>query len=111
MELKTLESLLGATRLCAGEREITCGYACDLLSWVMSHGKAGMAWVTVQTHMNVVAVAALHEMACVIVPEGIEVDEKSVERAAEEGIAVFSTAKSAYEVCGLLYQAGVPAVE
>ena len=37
-------------------REVQCGYNCDLLSWVMAHGKNGMAWITVQTHMNVVAV-------------------------------------------------------
>ena len=42
---------------------VRCGYTCDLLSWVMAHGKAGMAWVTVQTHMNVIAVASLMEMA------------------------------------------------
>ncbi len=29
------------------DREITCGYSCDLLSWVMAQGKAGCAWVTV----------------------------------------------------------------
>ena len=28
-------------------REVSCGYTCDLLSWVMAHGAAGMAWVTV----------------------------------------------------------------
>ena len=32
------------------ETEVSCGYTCDLLSWVMAHGAAGMAWVTVQTH-------------------------------------------------------------
>ena len=28
------------------DREITCGYACDLLSWVMAHGDEGMAVLT-----------------------------------------------------------------
>ena len=45
--------------------EVSCGYTCDLLSWVMAHGTAGMAWVTVQTHMNVIAVASLMEMTAV----------------------------------------------
>ena len=40
-------------------REVTCGYTCDLLSWVMAKGREGMAWATVQAHMNVVAVAVL----------------------------------------------------
>ena len=60
--------------------EVSCGYTCDLLSWVMAHGTAGMAWVTVQTHMNVIAVASLMEMSAVIIPEGIEMEEPSVER-------------------------------
>ena len=54
--------------------EVSCGYTCDLLSWVMAHGAAGMAWVTVQTHMKVIAVASLMEMAAVIIPEGIEME-------------------------------------
>ena len=68
--------------------EVSCGYTCDLLSWVMAHGAAGMAWVTVQTHMNVIAVASLMEMAAVIIPEGIEMEAPSLEKAKEEGISV-----------------------
>lgn len=88
-------------------RAITVGYACDLLSWVMSHGENGMAWITVQTHMNVIAVASLADMACVIVPEGIAVDPAVVSKAQEEGIAILSTKKSAFEVSGILYSAGI----
>lgn len=64
---------------------MSCGYTCDLLSWVMAHGKQGMAWITVQTHMNVIAVASLMEMAAVIIPEGIQMEEPSLEKAREEG--------------------------
>ncbi len=88
-------------------REVTCGYSCDLLSWVMAHGKSGMAWITVQTHMNAVAVATLMEMAAIIVPEGIAVPEEVVERASNEGLAILSSEKAAYELCGLMYGAGI----
>ena len=57
------------------QREVTTGYSCDLLSWVLAHGQAGMAWITVQTHLNVIAVAMLMDMACVIIPEGIVLEE------------------------------------
>ena len=90
-------------------REITCGYSCDLLSWVMSHGASGMAWVTVQTHMNVIAVSTLMDMACVIIPEGIEVKGDIIDKAAEEEIALISSPKTAYELCGIMFTAGVPA--
>ena len=88
--------------------EISCGYTCDLLSWVMAHGAAGMAWVTVQTHMNVIAVASLMEMAAVIIPEGIEMEAPSVEKAAEEGIAVLESPLTAYEICARLAEKGLP---
>ena len=61
-QLKTLINAVAVTA-CSDEREITSGCACDLLSWVMAHGCGDMAWVTVQTHMNVIAVAALLDFA------------------------------------------------
>ena len=88
--------------------EVTCGYTCDLLSWVMAHGAAGMAWVTVQTHMNVIAVASLMEMAAVIIPENIEMEEPSLAKAREEGIAVLQSGKTAYELCALMAGDGLP---
>ncbi len=88
--------------------EVSCGYTCDLLSWVMAHGAAGMAWVTVQTHMNVIAVASLMEMAAVIIPEGIEMEAPSLEKAQDEGINVLQTQLTAYEICARLAEAGLP---
>ena len=88
--------------------EVSCGYTCDLLSWVMAHGTAGMAWVTVQTHMNVIAVASLMEMAAVIIPEGIEMEAPSLEKAKEEGITVLESPLTAYEICARLAAAGLP---
>ena len=90
-------------------REITCGYSCDLLSWVMAHGASGMAWITVQAHMNMIAVATLMDMACVIVPEGIAVQPDIVAKAAEEDVALISSTKTSYELSGLMYKSGVPA--
>jgi len=87
--------------------EVSCGYTCDLLSWVMAHGTAGMAWVTVQTHMNVIAVASLMEMAAVIIPEGIDMEAPSLEKAKEEGITVLESPLTAYEICARLAAKGL----
>ena len=89
--------------------EVSCGYTCDLLSWVMAHGTAGMAWVTVQTHMNVIAVALLSDMACVIMPEGIEMEKESLDKADAEGMCVLQSPLSSYEICGRMHEKGVPA--
>ncbi|MBE5786028.1 MAG: AraC family transcriptional regulator [Clostridiales bacterium] len=90
------------------DKEITCGYSCDLLSWVMSHGEEGMAWVTVQTHMNVIAVAMLAEMACVILPENIDMEASSLKKAVEEGLCVLKSPLTAYAICGRMAAAGIP---
>ena len=89
------------------DREITCGYTCDLLSWVMAHGDEGMAWVTVQTHLNVVAVAVLADMACVVLPENIRMEAESLKKAVEEGMRVLSSPLTAYEICGRMAAAGI----
>ena len=95
MNVKELKELIEAKSLTPSLPEdaaVTCGYACDLLSWVMSHGDSGMAWTTVQTNMNVVAVAVLADMACVILPEDIEMEMEVLDKAVGEGIVVLSAA-------------------
>ena len=104
MTVADLSTLIQARSLTPGldaGREVTCGYACDLLSWVMSHGEEGMAWVTVQTHMNVVAVA-------VLAPENIDMEEESLNKAVSEDMIVLSSPLTSYEICGRLSAAGIP---
>lgn len=111
MTLENLIALTGAKNMTPGlplDTQVSCGYTCDLLSWVMAHGKQGMAWITVQTHMNVIAVASLMEMAAVIIPEGIQMEEPSLEKAQEEGVAVLQSDKTAFALCALLAQHGLP---
>ena len=89
------------------DREVLSGCCCDLLSWVMAHGKKGAIWVTVQAHVNVVAVASLLELAGVILPSGITMDEKAVEKAREEGITILSSKMDAFHLSGMLYKMGI----
>ena len=110
MTVRQLMDLIGARSLNDNaplDREIACGYSCDLLSWVMAHGKQDMAWVTVQAHLNVIAVAVLMEMACVILVEGVEAEPASLKKAQDEDMPVLATGKTAYEVSVLMGQAGV----
>ncbi len=99
-----LKLLAGNTGI---DRELTGAYICDLLSWVMSHGKKGDAWITVQTHSNIIAVASLLELGCIIVPEEIEVEEDTLKKAEDEGIPVFQSSMSAYELARELYKIGI----
>ncbi|SHM63392.1 DRTGG domain-containing protein [Caldanaerovirga acetigignens] len=85
------------------ERKVTGAYASDLLSWVMGHAAENQIWITVQSHPNIVAVAALLGLAGIIVAEGVEVEENTVKKAEEENIPIFSTKMSIFEICGILY--------
>lgn len=111
MTIAELSSLIQAENMTPAlptDREITCGYTCDLLSWVMAHGEEGMAWVTVQTHMNVVAVAVLADMACVVMPENIDMPKESIDKAADEGLVILKSPLTAFAICGRMAAKGVP---
>ena len=109
----TISDLIAAIQgtLAAGDSSqndtISCGYTCDLLSWVMAKGQKGMAWVTVQNHVNVVAVAVLAEMACVILPERITMESAALSKASEENISIIYSPLSAYDICTIMAKAGV----
>ncbi len=111
MNGQELAQLINASIAVEGDlnAQVTCGYACDLLSWVLAHGQKGMAWTTVQTHINVVAIAVLMEMSCIILAEGNQLEPDSLAKAKEEGLTVLTTRKTAYEVCGLMMGAGIAA--
>lgn len=82
-------------------------YSCDLLSWVMSHAAKGAAWITVHTHLNIVAVASLSELSCIIIPEGIEVEEATVKRAVQENVVILETSLSTYKICCIACECGL----
>ena len=105
-----LSRRIGGTLVAANaENEISRGLVCDILSHAMAHGKAGCAWVTMQTHMTAVAIAVQCSMACIIWPDGIAVDMLSAKRAAHEGIALICSPLSAYEIAGIMHKAGIQA--
>ena len=82
------------------EREITGGYAGDLLSWVMGRAREGDAWVTIMTNMNVAAVAQLTDVACVIFAEGVAPDKEAVIKSRLHGINLLGSPKGMFELCG-----------
>jgi hypothetical protein len=73
----------------------------------MAKGKHDTAWITVQTHSNILAVASLLEFACVIIPEAIEVGAEIVEKANEQGVVILSTPLESFEIFKILYEAGI----
>jgi serine kinase of HPr protein (carbohydrate metabolism regulator) len=85
----------------------TSGYTSDLLSCVMAGAKKGAIWVTLQAHLNIVAVAALLEMSAIIITEGAQPEAATIDKANAEGITLLSTDKQSFEVVGRLWEMGL----
>ena len=80
------------------DREITGCYIGDLLSWVMGKAQSGDVWITIMNNINIVAVAALTDCACILLCEGVTASEDIIKKANSEGIAILSSEKTAFEL-------------
>lgn len=82
----TIHELVSATGLevihMEPDREASGMFCCDLLSVAMARAPADSIWVTVMGNRNVVAVASLADVACVVLAEGYQYDEDAVTAAA-----------------------------
>lgn len=101
MTVKQLAAALELKEICVCEddREVTGGYAGDLLSWVMGRARSGDAWVTIMSNVNIVAVATLADPACIILSEGVEADSDTVARARSMGVNILGSEKNTFELC------------
>ena len=91
----------------AANRQVTGGYASDLLSCVIKNAKRDSLWVTLQSHLNVVAVASLLGLAGVIITEGNRPDQDTLSKAENEGVILMTTPKSTFTVVAELALIGV----
>jgi len=92
------------------DQDITGGYAGDLLSDVIANGQAGNLWVTMQVHVNIVAVAVLKELSAIIIVNGRQPADETVKKAGEENVPILSSTLPAFEVAGKLYFLGVSGI-
>ena len=89
------------------DRPVTGGYCGDLLSWVMGRAPADGAWLTIMSNVNVAAVAALADVACVVLAEGVAPDPPLLNRAETQGINLLGTDWSVYDCAVKLGALGV----
>jgi hypothetical protein len=90
-----------------GATAVRGGYASDLLSDVMANAEDGDVWVTMQRHVNVVAVAQLKNLAGIVIVGGRDPEPGTVARATEHGVTIVTTALTAFDAVGRLYQLGL----
>ncbi len=98
----TEASELRAVTVAEPDREICGAYVCDLLSWVIGRAEADSAWITIMSNINVPAVATLADVSCVILAEGVVLDEDALAAAEARGINVLSSPLPTYETAILI---------
>ncbi|MEE0946525.1 MAG: DRTGG domain-containing protein [Acutalibacteraceae bacterium] len=92
-----VENGFNAIALPQRDREINGVYIGDLLSWVMSSCSCDNIWITIMSNINVIAVASLTDASCVILAEGVTLEEDVLKEAMSKGVNVLSTDMTAYE--------------
>lgn len=90
-----------------GDVKVENGYASDLLSDVIANVAKNDIWVTMQMHVNIVAVAALKDVAAIVIVSRHKPATETIEIAKQKGVCVLGTGMTAFETCGRLYTAGI----
>ncbi len=90
-----------------GGGQITRAHASDLLSDVLANAPAGGLLLTIQVHMNVVAVAVHAGLAGVVFTSGMKPDDAVIGKAAEENIRLYATKERTFDVAGKLFALGI----
>lgn len=101
MTVRELADACGFEAVFLPEEERTVGgaYAGDLLSWVMGRASADDAFITIMTNINVIAVASLADVACVILAEDVAVPPEVLEAAERKEINLLRSRVPVYETC------------
>ncbi|WP_026475069.1 DRTGG domain-containing protein [Alkaliflexus imshenetskii] len=86
------------------DNEVIGGYVSDLLSDVMGNADEGQAWITLQNHKNIMAVASLKDLAAVILVKGLKPDEATMMHSNEENLPILGTDAETFETAGALFK-------
>ncbi len=89
------------------DKEANGCYIGDLLSLAMSRVQAENVWITIQTNVNIVAVAVLTEAGCVVLCDGQKPDDAAKAKADSSDVPILTTPESAYEIAKKLAELGI----
>ncbi len=106
MKLEEIKTRLNLKILTAEEcldNEVVGAYTSDLLSDVIANSKEKYLWITLQVHLNIIAVAKLKGLAGIIIVNGRQPDSDTLKKAEEEKCPLFLTKKNSFETSGELY--------
>jgi hypothetical protein len=106
MKVKELSAALGMkiVQPDGEDEDVAAGYTSDLLSDVMANAKEGCALITIQAHVNTVAVAGLTGVSAIIICSDHTVPADMIDAAKREGIAVLQTSMNQFKTSHLVYE-------
>ena len=78
-------------------RDISGIYCCDQLSMVMGRAKEDNALITIMGNVNTVAVGVLADVSCVILCEGIRLDDACLQKAKDQEVCVLYSQMSNFD--------------
>ncbi len=108
INMKEIVTELGL-KVVSGEADgpVSGGYSSDLLSDVIAYAQKDNVWITLQTHINIVAVANLKELSGIILVNGRQPEDATLKKAIQENISIMISNMSTFEIIGRLYSLGI----
>ncbi|MCD6552260.1 DRTGG domain-containing protein [Thermotoga sp.] len=108
MRIGEIVEKLGLEHVCGDLNvEVEHGFTCDLLSEVLGRAQPSTLWITVQSHVNIVAVASVVGIKGIVLCDGHEYERETVEKARENGIVLLKTSENSFVVSGKVYELGL----
>lgn len=81
----------------SADRTVNGAYVGDLLSWVMGKADPENVWITIMSNINIVAVATLSDVSCILLCENVSPDSDALAAAKEKGVNILKTSLTSYE--------------
>ncbi len=93
------------------DSDVSRGYVSDLMSDVIANTKKGDLWITLQVHINIVAIATMKELSGIILINSRQPEAATLEKAKSENIPILVSQLPAFEVAGRLYGLGITGMD
>lgn len=104
MDIDSIIDKLNLKIFSAGKEKIVeNGYTSDLLSVVLAQAPKKSLWITVQRHINIIAIATIRELTGIIICNKLIPDDEVIEKAKEEGIWLLGSELDPFNVSGRLF--------
>jgi predicted transcriptional regulator len=110
MKISEIKKILNAKVLTGKEnldKEIYCAGASDLMSDVLAYARPKIVLLTGLTTNQVIYTCEMAQIDTIIFVRGKEPSKEVIELAKEKGFVLLATKLPLYDVCGILYEAGL----